>query len=262
MALQPMARAAYASIPGMGPTVAIGAQALDYGKKYYQAGLGGKARLATGLAGKALKFLGPVNFGISAIGAVGNLGSRLMKGENIVSAIGNTAYDTADYNALGLLKPTVNAIGGMMQKDTASQLSKAQEDLAKAQASGDLGGAYSAAQTITEAMETAPNAMNNAGLYGAADPNFQARLSQAQAVTNAQMEQMRQVGDMQFDQARRQMLFNSNLTNQNAEKAMGRSYVADTWKSNQAMMRDNLNNLGQLANTGMQGISQAALMRY
>lgn len=266
------AQAAYGAVPGMSPTVFMGQKIYDAGKKYLNASTLGKAKMAggigakgLGLAGKALKVLGPVNAAVSAVGAVGNLGNRLMKGENIVSALGNTVYDTADYNAFGLLKPAVNAVGSMINGPSkADSINSAQEKFMKAQASGDLGASFVAQQELSELMNTTGSAQQP-DLGSPLAYNQQLTADRANRALMDYSNPNNPLGAFQNaaeTRRRQQAKYDNEMMRNNAKFALDQSYLADNYKSGLALGANAFAAQQQQILARQSGIQQAAMMRY
>lgn len=232
-----------------------------------QKATGGAARLAgpTGLDALKVgaKFIGPLHLGVAAVGAAGNLGSRLMKGENIFTAAGNTVYDTADYAAFGLLKPAVGMIQGagemagkaVFGQSQEQEINSAVKDLQDAEAAGDVGRATVAQQKVQQAMVKAKSggtASSEADYsMGLQNQRFSNDLANQQRVNMQMMDNEERVKNFDFDQKKRA-----------ANIMLNNSYYADAYKNTQAMGLEALRSLGQVSQIGAQGVNQAFSMRY
>jgi hypothetical protein len=220
--------------------------------------------------GAATKFLGPIGLATTAVGGVLNAGNRVMKGENPITAVGNAAYDTADFAAFGLLKPAVGAIQGLgdmagkavFGQSPEDSMNEANAKYMQAQAEGNPGSMAAAQQQMQQARQQmqASNPVGPGANPGGNQADYSMGLGN-ERLTN-ELGQQQQMFEQQFANSNRVKENEFNLQRRAANQALNNSYYADNWKNNQAMGRDNVQALNQLGQTGMQNMGQAMMMRY
>jgi len=224
------------------------------------AGLGKVAAAVGGagagaLAGKAALAAGAAHVAAGSIGGTMNGISRMMNGENPIQAMGNAAFDTADYLTLGATSGLSNSAQKMLglegSDNRAEKLNEAKSKVEAAKAAGDYGAAAIAEQELQKLVEqTGVEAPGQSAeeLY-----NERVRLGLEQ----------RRLGDEQtFDMYKRVAGFDSELLNQNAEKALDRNWYADNWKSNNRMNENASQSINNMMTNSLQNISQAAMMKW
>jgi hypothetical protein len=211
-----------------------GAGAVGLGKGSSAARIAGKA--APFLA-KGARFLGPLHLGIAAVGAAGNLVNRLGKGEGLAGAVAGTAYDTADYAAFGLLKPTVGLLAGGGQAIANAATGNSPE----------------------KAMQSSLN------MPGAPGYNRQLSVNSANSNLMDVNSPYNPLGNYQQaaeSRRRQQQIFDNDMLNANADRALDRSYLADNYKGGIQLAQSAFGAQQQQIAARQRGIQQAALMRY
>lgn len=255
----------YLGLPGAKQAASMAGHAVNaIGKAPTTARVAGKAGLAA--AGTAAKFLGPIGLAATAVGGVLNAGGRMMNGENPVSAVGNAAYDTADFATFGLLKPAVGLIqkggeeaGKMFFGATPEQeINDAAAKLQQAQQSGDMGGAVMARQQLSNAMAKAQGSSQGMAVDNQADYT----MALANQRFGNEMDQQQQMFEQQFDNSNRTAESAFDRQRRAANLALNNSYYADAWKTNQGIRAGNAGSINRMNELGMQGLFQAMGQRY
>jgi hypothetical protein len=233
-------------------------------KKVAQAGL---------LRGAAGAVAAPLTGALMAGGAALNFGDRLMKGENIVQAAGNTAYDTADFATFGLLKPTVGALGGLGQSLSNTVFGESDEDkinrltqrVQESEASGNYGGAMVANQELQQVMSSmrgrgSQQPMMQEYGQGVAQQDYTMGLEN-QRFGN-ELDQQQQLFEQQFANSNRTAESAFDRQRRAANIALNNSYYSDAWKTNQGIRSGNAGSINRMNEMGLQLMGQAMSQRY